>query len=111
MSIFFELPMHLREQWWSANTLEEREAVESVFRKTGKSLCEPEYNEALKLLGIEEWPELKTKLASTQVIGYLRSYLAAFRAEREAWKGFDDHSILEAQNHTRQTLDDLNAVL
>ena len=31
MSIFFQLPMDLRERWWSAITLDEREEVEREF--------------------------------------------------------------------------------
>jgi hypothetical protein len=32
MSIFFQLPMDLRERWWSAITWDEREAVEAEFK-------------------------------------------------------------------------------
>ena len=51
MSIFFELPMNLRERW-SANTLEEREAVEEEFRIDLKAL----YLEALEVIRIPAWP-------------------------------------------------------
>ena len=56
MSIFFELPMNLRERW-SANTLEEREAVEEEFRIDLKAL----YLEALEVIRIPAWPDLETK--------------------------------------------------
>jgi len=32
MSIFFQLPMDLRERWWSAITWDERQAVEAEFQ-------------------------------------------------------------------------------
>jgi len=34
MSIFFQLPMDLRERWWSAITWDERQAVEDEFNST-----------------------------------------------------------------------------
>jgi hypothetical protein len=36
MSIFFQLPMDLRERWWAAITLDEREAVEAEFKASEK---------------------------------------------------------------------------
>jgi hypothetical protein len=36
MSIFFQLPADLRERWWSAITLDEREAVEAEFHASQK---------------------------------------------------------------------------
>ena len=112
MSIFFELPMNLRER--SANTLEEREAVEEEFRVDLKAL----YLEALEVIRIPAWPELETKLAnpgSTQVVARLQAYLAALRVEREAWKVFakgGPHSELDkAHKHAHKTLDELCAVL
>ena len=111
MSIFFELPMNLRER--SANTLEEREAVEE-YRLELKAL----YLEALEVIRIPVWPELETKLAnpgSTQVVARLRSYLDALRVEREAWKVFakgGPHSELQKTHKLCwNTLDELRAVL
>ena len=114
MSIFFELPMNLRERWWSANTLEEREAVEEEYRLGLKAL----YLEALEVIRIPAWPELETKLAgpgSSQVEASLRSYLAALRVEREAWKVFakgGPHSELKKTHKLCWTkLDELSALL
>jgi len=36
MSVFFQLPMDLRERWWSAITWDEREAVEREFEERKK---------------------------------------------------------------------------
>jgi hypothetical protein len=36
MSIFFQLPADLRERWWAAITLDEREAVEAEFHASQK---------------------------------------------------------------------------
>jgi len=41
-----------------------------------------EYKEAMAELGLQDWPELKAKLSTkdaTEVIEYMRSYLAAYR--------------------------------
>lgn len=112
MSIFFELPMNLRER--SANTLEEREAVEEEYRLELKAL----YLEALEVIRIPAWPELETKLAnpgSSQVVARLQAYLDALRVEREAWKVFTKggpHSELQkTHNLCWNTLDELRAVL
>ena len=114
MSIFFELPMNLRERWWSANTLEEREAVEVEYHLGLKAL----YLEALEVIRIPAWPELETKLAnpgSTQVVARLQAYLDALRVEREAWKLFakgGPHSELQKTHKLCwNTLDELRAVL
>jgi len=42
MSVFFQLPMDLRERWWSAITWDEREAVEREFEEREKPEPEPE---------------------------------------------------------------------
>ena len=114
MSIFFELPMNLRERWWSANTLEEREAVEEEYRVELKAL----YIEALEVIRIPAWPELETKLSGPvpkRVAESLRTYLDALLAEREAWKDFAKgrvHSELDkAHKHAHKTLAELKALV
>jgi hypothetical protein len=111
MSIFFKLPMNLRERWWSANTLEEREAVEAEFHLDLKAL----YQEALDVIRIPAWHALETKLSSDRVAESLRSYLAALRAEREAWEVFTNggpHSELDkAHKLAHKTLAQLNALV
>ena len=122
MSIFFELPMNLRERWWSANTLEEREAVEVEYHLGLKALyldgLKALYLEALEVIRIPAWPDLETKLSgpdSHRVAESLRSYLAALRVEREAWKVFakgGPHSELQKTHKLCwNTLDELRAVL
>lgn len=114
MSIFFELPMNLRERWWSANTLEEREAVEVEYHLGLKAL----YLEALEVIRIPAWLDLETKLAgpdSHRVAESLRSYLDALLAEREAWKVFakgGPHSELDkAHKQAHKTLAELKALV
>jgi len=63
---FFVLPMNLRERWWGANTLAEREAVEEEFRET-KSLEVPEpyrrdYKKMLDVMGDFLWDSLTERL-------------------------------------------------
>ena len=118
MSIFFELPMNLRERWWSANTLEEREAVEEEFLNANLVDLKALYLDALEVIRIPAWLELETKLSgpdANRVAASLRSYLAALLAEREAWKVFakgGPHSELDkAHKHAHKTLAELLAVL
>ena len=120
MSIFFELPMNLRERWWSANTLEEREAVEAEFHNMKKDAVEKVnvadlYREALEVIRIPSWTKLETKLSSDRVAESLRSYLDALRAEREAWKVFakgGPHSELDkAHKLAHKTLAELNSLV
>jgi len=119
MSIFFELPMNLRERWWSANTLEEREAVEAEFHKMKEEAVEVNvadlYREALDVIRIPAWHALETKLSSDRVAESLRSYLDALRAEREAWKVFTNggpHSELDkAHKRAHKALAELNALV
>ena len=120
MSIFFELPMNLRERWWSANTLEEREEVEAEFHNMKYDAVEKVnvadlYQEALEVIRIPAWHALETKLTTLHVADSLRSYLAALRAEREAWKVFTNggpHSELDkAHKRTHKALAELNALV
>lgn len=123
MSIFFELPMNLRERWWSANTLEEREAVEAEFHNMKYDAVEKVnvadlYREALEVIRIPSWTKLETKLSEPDpslVVAPLRSYLAALRAEREAWEVFANggpHSELDkAHKRAHKALAELNALL
>jgi hypothetical protein len=120
MSIFFELPIHLRQQWWNANTWQEREAVEEEFHKMKEDAVEKVnvadlYQEALEVIRIPTWHALETKLSSDRVADSLRSYLAALRAEHEAWKVFakgGPHSELDkAHKLAHKTLADLNALV
>jgi hypothetical protein len=122
MSIFFELPMNLRERWWSANTLEEREAVEVEYHLGLKALyldgLKALYLEALEVIRIPAWPDLETKLSgpdSHRVAESLRSYLDALLAEREAWKDFakgGPHSELDkAHKQAHKTLAELKALV
>jgi hypothetical protein len=124
MSIFFELPMHLRDRWWSANTLEEREAVEAEFHKMKEEAVESKvnvadlYQEALEVIRIPAWPALETKLSSpgsTQVVVRLQAYLDALRAEHEAWKVFSKggpHSELRKTHKLCwNTLDELRTLV
>jgi hypothetical protein len=122
MSIFFELPMNLRERWWSANTLEEREAVEAEFHKTEEDAVEVNvadlYREALEVIRIPSWPALETKLSgpgSSQVVVRLQAYLDALRTEREAWKVFakgGPHSELRKTHKLCwNTLDELRTLV
>ncbi len=111
MSIFFELPMNLRERWWNANTWQEREAVEAEFHMGLKAL----YQEALDVIRIPAWHALETKLTTLHVAESLRSYLDALRAEREAWKVFTNggpHSELDkAHKRAHKALAELNALV
>jgi len=123
MSIFFELPMNLRQQWWNANTWQEREAVEEEFHKMKEEAVEKVnvadlYQEALEVIQIPAWHALETKLSSpgsTQVVVRLQAYLAALRAEREAWKVFakgGPHSELDkAHKRAHKALAELNALV
>ena len=124
MSIFFELPIHLRQQWWNANTWQEREAVEEEFHKMKEDAVETKvnvadlYQEALEVIRIPAWHALETKLSgpdANRVAESLRSYLAALRSEHEAWKVFakgGPHSELDkAHKLAHKTLADLNALV
>lgn len=137
MSVFFELPIHLRQRWWNANTWQEREAVEEEFHKMKENaaaeLHKDEthkqdavsnangadlYREALQVIGIPSCPKLEEKLCGPdpdQTSDRLRTYLAAFKAERQAWKVFAagaHHSVLEvAQELKRKTLAELDAAI
>jgi len=79
---FFVLPMNLRERWWGANTLAEREAVEEEFRET-KSLEVPEpyrrdYKTMLTVMSDYLWDSLTDGLRgvkSKQIGDAMRAYL------------------------------------
>ena len=123
MSIFFELPMHLRQQWWNANTWQEREAVEEEFHNMKKDEVEKVnvadlYREALEVIRIPSWTNLETKLSGpdpSPVVAPLRSYLDALLAEREAWKVFakgGHHSELDkAHKRAHKALAKLKALV
>jgi len=95
----FVLPMNLRERWWGANTLEEREAVEEEFRET-KSMEVPEpYRRDYKTMldGMEDflWDSLKDGLCGDQheqVGEAMRAYLEASDATDALQKEFEAHN-------------------
>ena len=96
---FFVLPMNLRERWWGANTLAEREAVEEEFRET-KSLEVPEpyrldYKTMLDVMGDFLWDSLKDGLCGdkgAQVGEAMRAYLEASDATDKLQNEFDAHN-------------------
>lgn len=79
---FFDLPMNLRERWWGAITLEEREAVEEEFRET-KSLGVPEpyrrdYKKMLTVMSDFLWTSLTEGLCGDkgeQIGEAMKAYL------------------------------------
>ena len=98
MSIFYELPLDLRERWWSANTLTEREAVETEFRdlKTAEVPVQyaPDYREALDMLDSSLWDPLKNGLIDQgdTVHEVLKSYVAACAETERLETEFYEHN-------------------
>lgn len=96
---FFVLPMNLRERWWDANTLAEREAVEEEFRET-KSLEVPEpyrrdYKTMLDVMGDFLWDSLTDGLRGDkgeQIGESMRAYLEAGDATDALQNEFDAHN-------------------
>ncbi len=96
MSIFFELPMALRERWWRSNTLEEREAIEIHFRET-TSLEVPDdvssdYKEMMLIMAPFLWIPLKKGLCgkqSKQVVEAMKAYLSAYAETDKLRNEFD----------------------
>jgi hypothetical protein len=82
MSIFFDLSSPLRERWWSAISLDEREQIEEEFRES-KSLEVPEpyrsdYKKMLTVMDTTFWSSLKDGLCGDkkeQVNEAMKAYL------------------------------------
>jgi hypothetical protein len=96
---FFVLPMNLRERWWGANTLAEREAVEEEFRET-KSLEVPEpyrrdYKTMLNVMADFLWDSLTDGLRGDkgkEIGEAMRAYLEASDATDALKKEFEAHN-------------------
>lgn len=110
MSIFFDLPMNLRELWWGANTLEDREAVEEEFR-VAKSAEVPEkyaqdYKKMLTVMGSFLWTPLKHGLCSEQgeqVGKAMKSFLEAYEESERLEKELQDHIVAWNTSYTPNT--------
>lgn len=95
---FFVLPMNLRERWWGANTLAEREAVEEEFRET-KSLEVPEpyrrdYKRMLNVMADFLWDSLTDGLRgnkSEQIGEAMKAYLNTSAEGDRLEDEFDDY--------------------
>ena len=95
---FFDLPMNLRERWWGANTLAEREAVEEEFRET-KSLEVPEpyrrdYKKMLNVMADFLWDSLTDGLRgnkSEQIGEAMKAYLNTSAEGDRLEDEFDDY--------------------
>jgi hypothetical protein len=80
-----------------------------------------EYREAMRQLGIQEWPELKAKLSTPdafRILDVLQSYLAAYHEDRQAGQtymsgGMSGSNLLWAKAYKNRLLsyEKLNALL